>query len=369
MKQLPTLASSGKISRQRLERKVVKVLSERAKGEKLQDGDLGRLQEYITKLLGCNSLVSVRIPLVDLGLTSVNAMAMWGYLESNFNLPAHIPFDILEDLSLHELFDKALGDKTATLLERPVDSPDSPLVPGGMACCATGAWAEVLACFDAGWDPRRVVDRRGSTALMWAAGEGHLPIVELLFEKCPDLDPNQTNKAGRTALMQAAKAGHTEIFRFLVDAGADIRLRSNDGSTVFHWAVHGGYVTMVETIFAIDPAMAQWTNDFGCSAVHWAAAAGHLEVCKWLMTYDFDFHLLNRSNHGALEAAAWKGHRHVVEWCLTDASGPGLHKQLQLLDQQGRTVADLCREAGHAALATLLKTESSKDCCLMSSPR
>ena len=33
-----------------------------------------------------------------------------------------------------------------------------------------------------GWDPDIVIDKRGSTALMWAAGGGHLDIVKLLFK-------------------------------------------------------------------------------------------------------------------------------------------------------------------------------------------
>ena len=33
-----------------------------------------------------------------------------------------------------------------------------------------------------GWNPNIVIDKRGSTALMWAAGGGHLDIVKLLFK-------------------------------------------------------------------------------------------------------------------------------------------------------------------------------------------
>jgi hypothetical protein len=43
----------------------------------------------------------------------------------------------------------------------------------------------------------------------------------------------------------------------------------------------------------------------GCSAIHWAAASGHLHVCQWLTKRGFDWSLVNAAQHGALDVAAW----------------------------------------------------------------
>jgi len=56
-------------------------------------------------------------------------------------------------------------------------------------------------------------DNNGSTALMWAADNGHTEIVRLLIDKGADI--NTENNYGYTALMEAAGAGHTEIVELL----------------------------------------------------------------------------------------------------------------------------------------------------------
>jgi ankyrin repeat protein len=55
--------------------------------------------------------------------------------------------------------------------------------------------------------------RRGWTALMGAAFEGNLKIVELLLEKGADL--NTVTRDGWTAYKSAEMAGHTRIARLL----------------------------------------------------------------------------------------------------------------------------------------------------------
>ena len=55
---------------------------------------------------------------------------------------------------------------------------------------------------------------------MWAAGNGHLKIVEKLIEN--EADVNSKRNDQYTALMTASENGHLEIVEKLVQNGADI---------------------------------------------------------------------------------------------------------------------------------------------------
>lgn len=63
-------------------------------------------------------------------------------------------------------------------------------------------------------------------------------IVQLLIDRGADVEV-KTND-GRTLLHIAALAGNEKIIRLLMDIGADIKARNNNGVTLLHWAVLGG---------------------------------------------------------------------------------------------------------------------------------
>jgi ankyrin repeat protein len=63
------------------------------------------------------------------------------------------------------------------------------------------------------------------TALMCAAEFWHTEIVSLLIELGADIHAKDDD--GKTALMSAAESGHTEIVSLLLDLGADIDAKDN----------------------------------------------------------------------------------------------------------------------------------------------
>ena len=87
------------------------------------------------------------------------------------------------------------------------------------------------------------VDRKLSTALHWAAGNGHLSVVAFLLPLLPKGHADRRNKQGRTALMHAAKNGHLPVVKLLVEGRPDVawedrasvHIRMKDGSSVFDW--------------------------------------------------------------------------------------------------------------------------------------
>ena len=86
------------------------------------------------------------------------------------------------------------------IIERDSRLPTMPLRPvGGLSACAAGdlSAAERLAA-TGGWHPAHAADKHGNTALMWAAGGGHLPVVRWLLES-QGVAVDTTNKDGRCA--------------------------------------------------------------------------------------------------------------------------------------------------------------------------
>jgi ankyrin repeat protein len=74
-----------------------------------------------------------------------------------------------------------------------------------------------------------------TTELLYAAGRGDLTAVRELIAK--GVSVNAANHVGGTALMSACASYRSEIVEFLLQAGADVNLRTNDSRTALHAAV------------------------------------------------------------------------------------------------------------------------------------
>ena len=78
---------------------------------------------------------------------------------------------------------------------------------------------------------RAEIDKNGTTALLWAAGRGHLPVVQWLLQ-AGGARIDEKDNDGRTALLWAANQGHLPVVQWLLQAGgARIDEKSNLGNT------------------------------------------------------------------------------------------------------------------------------------------
>ena len=110
-----------------------------------------------------------------------------------------------------ELLLKAGADPNAAL-----PGGETPLMTGSRV----GSLASVKALLSRGATVDNKDDRRGQTALMWAAAEGHARVVEMLIEVGADL--HHRLPSGFTPLLFAVREGRTDIVRVLLKAGADV---------------------------------------------------------------------------------------------------------------------------------------------------
>ena len=102
---------------------------------------------------------------------------------------------------------------------------------------------------------------RGQTALMWAAAEGHAPVVAPLVAAGADVDAR--SDGGFTPLAFAVRAGHGGTVEALVKAGADVGLALPDGTSPLHLAVINAHYEVALQLLehGADPAAAEpgWT--------------------------------------------------------------------------------------------------------------
>ena len=175
--------------------------------------------------------------------------------------------------------------------------------------------------------------RRGQTALMWAAAEGHPDVVAGLLEIGADpktvsksgfnalafavakndaesarlllaagLDPNFTLPSGNKILMMAMAYGNTEVASVLLEGGADIRATDRGGNAPLHVAARAGNLVLVKQLLAkgadpnvrTAPATLQAGRGGGgggrtvaggaLTPLMIAARANHLDVMKVLVT-------------------------------------------------------------------------------------
>jgi len=123
---------------------------------------------------------------------------------------------------------------------------DSPLLSAARA----GSVPAVRLLLARGADVNAAETFQQTTALMWAAAEGHTDVVDLLLES--GADPNRQGQittletrhnadhptGGFTALMFAARNGDETMVRRLLARGANINLKNGDGASAAMTAIY-----------------------------------------------------------------------------------------------------------------------------------
>jgi ankyrin repeat protein len=149
-------------------------------------------------------------------------------------------------------------------------------------------------------------DKQGETALELAAANNQADVVKLLLKK--NADPNIEDQSGWSALMKAvyqgntacveslavqshqevnrallvaALTGHKEIVKVLLDNGAEVDTRADDGRTPLMLAAAKGDADMVAALLAVgaEPTL---VDKSGATAAALAAAKGYNDLANHL---------------------------------------------------------------------------------------
>jgi ankyrin repeat protein len=132
----------------------------------------------------------------------------------------------------------------------------------------------------AGADVNLAESRKGQTALMWAAAEGHADAVQLLIANKADI--HAKSKAGFTPLVFAAVKDDAKSVQALLAAGADANYALPEGAKVLLVAVSHKSSKAAAALVdgGADPNVA---DPGGNTPLHTAARSGDAELIKKLL--------------------------------------------------------------------------------------
>ena len=250
-------------------------------------------------------------------------------------------------------------------------------------------------------------DNFDRTALMFAAGNGHLDVLEELIKEGANVEAE--DKYGMTALLWAAKYSQRDSFHKLCSTHCgDILHTNKQGLNVLHLAALNNDENLINYIFVfleeatvskreiiggqrsvpftklltfdigtkqssasyvkvnkdtmtykhqkLESLFEQKEVGHGRTAVHLAVKEGHVDTVEKLMQYRTDImDDRDKNGHDPLALAAWQGNLQMVDMLLEFP-----HK-IHGIDVSGRTPLHLAVESGVPEVVDLLLDKSAAD--------
>ena len=129
-------------------------------------------------------------------------------------------------------------------------------------------------------DPRHAVNA-GETPLMLATRSGQVDAVKVLLNVGADINAKETWN-GQSALMWAAAEGHGPVVQTLIDHGARTPARSNSGATPLWFAARKGSMTAVRALLAAGSDVNERRPD-GATPLLMAVINGHEDLVDLLL--------------------------------------------------------------------------------------
>ena len=152
---------------------------------------------------------------------------------------------------------------------------------------------------------------------------------------------------GVAALCQAAEAGQSSVIHALVDAGVS-PIAKWRGQSALHWAAAGGHVRTIQALQLCGENDLERETDDGETAAMLAARGGHLEVVQFLHSVGCDLDKANNNGYTAGICAARFGHLEVLQF---------LHRagcDLDKATNNGSTAGMLAAGGGHLEVVQFL---------------
>lgn len=169
---------------------------------------------------------------------------------------------------------KAFIAKHANLNQRVPESGDTAL----MVAARNGYLPVVQALIAAGANPN-AQNVNEYTALIFAAQNGRHPVVQALLNAKADV--NARSKNGASPILSAAAFGYPEIVKTLIAAKANVNVKAGNGYTPLILAAQNGFAQTVEALIAAGANVNATTSD-GNTAMKAASKKSYWAICKIL---------------------------------------------------------------------------------------
>ena len=162
-------------------------------------------------------------------------------------------------------------------------------------------------------------DGEGNTPLHIACISGQGDLVRTLIQKHPQW-LNEINDRHETPLLLAAGTNNFMIAQLLIQAQADVNLRSNRGSTPLHLAAYRNNAPLT-TLLIEAGAELDSVDQAGQSPLILAAKNGNLDCARKLIEAGADVNLCDQYQKSALDYAIQGGYTEMVERLLEAGAG------------------------------------------------
>ncbi|XP_049797013.1 CARD- and ANK-domain containing inflammasome adapter protein-like [Schistocerca nitens] len=196
----------------------------------------------------------------------------------------------------------------------------------------------------------KVMATQGWADAMRSCPEHLIEVSRLLGE--PPAEPRSLSQQERgRRLIEAARQGAAEQLRELLAAGADVGAREEgwgDGRTALHWAAAGGHVAAASCLVGAGAEVDSRSSREQSTPLHWAADNGHAGVVRLLVGASADPNARDGQGQTPLHRAAEEGHAEAAAELLLAGADRGAR------DEHGSTPLDLAREYEEQQLVDML---------------
>ncbi|TQV95659.1 Pfs, NACHT and Ankyrin domain-containing protein [Cordyceps javanica] len=203
-------------------------------------------------------------------------------------------------------------------------------------------------------------DARGWTPLHLAAASGHEGIVRQLTDIGADIEARENQ--GQTPIYLATKNGHEAATKLLVELGANLAVRACSGTTLLYSTAEGGNAAIAELLIdkgvKIDGnhgkgANTEAKNCVTTTPLHVAAEGGHEAIARLLITKGANIEAQDRAKQTPLHVAAEGGHEAIARLLIT--KGVNIEAENYVY----ATPLHVAAKGGHEAIARLLITKGA----------
>ena len=205
----------------------------------------------------------------------------------------------------------------------------------------------------------------GSNCLHIAALEGHLNLCKILIHK-HKVDLHMSDNYGWTGIHFSAHSGNCELFVYFTEMGIDIRLKTNDGRNCLHFAAAGGHLNLCKMLIDNYKLDFHMTDNDGWTVLHYSAYSGKCELVAYFAEMGTDICPKTNGGRNCLHFAAFEGYLNICKMLIYK------HKvHLHMTDNDGWTALHCSARSGNCELVAYfaemgtdihLKTNDGRNC-------
>ena len=156
-----------------------------------------------------------------------------------------------------------------------------------------------------------------------------------------------TGAAWGMDIFEAARKGNIGRIEELLANGAGVNQRDNFGFTALHFAAGYGHEAVVTRLIELGAGVNQ-ANKFGFTALHCAAMNGHENTIRVLIEADADINQQDNRGETALHSAARNGHENAIRGLIEAGA------DMNQTTYKGKTAVDLATAFNQPTTVALL---------------